>query len=101
MIQNGQQKPVSSDGAFKVEKKKCSFLIATVLIAFFFLFFSPVFLLGIFPPYSDGTDVNAVDRSHDGDELVTSDDFGKVNLFRYPALEVQKKVLSIARGCIV
>ena len=39
---------------------------------------------GIWPPFSDGTDINAVDRSHDGRTLATVDDFGKVKLFRYP-----------------
>lgn len=32
----------------------------------------------------DGSDINAVHRSHTGHLLATSDDFGKVNLFRYP-----------------
>ena len=48
---------------------------------------------GIFPPYSDGTDVNAVDRSkrYFGNReyrlLATSDDFGLVKVFRYPCVE--------------
>jgi len=46
---------------------------------------------GIFPPNTDGTDINYVDRSNrphpDGyNLLVSGDDFGKVNLYRYPAL---------------
>lgn len=41
---------------------------------------------GIWPPFSDGTDVNAVDRNAKGDLLVTSDDFGLVKLFRYPCV---------------
>lgn len=41
---------------------------------------------GIWPPAADGTDVNAVDRSHSGHLVATSDDFGKVSLFRYPCL---------------
>ena len=44
---------------------------------------------GIWPPEADGTDVNAVDRSPDGNLLVTADDFGKVKLFRYPAPQMQ------------
>jgi echinoderm microtubule-associated protein-like 6 len=42
---------------------------------------------GIWPPYSDGTDVNAVDRNHKSDLLATADDFGLVKLFRYPCVE--------------
>jgi WD40 repeat protein/Ca2+-binding EF-hand superfamily protein len=41
---------------------------------------------GVFPPCADGTDVNAVDRNIKGDLLVSGDDFGKVNLFRYPVM---------------
>lgn len=46
---------------------------------------------GIFPPHSDGTDINGVDRSRgphpDGYELVaTADDFSKVKVFRYPSM---------------
>jgi microtubule-associated protein-like 6 len=41
---------------------------------------------GIWPPLADGTDINAVDRSHSGHLLATVDDFGKVNLCRYPCL---------------
>jgi microtubule-associated protein-like 6 len=39
---------------------------------------------GIWPAFSNGTDINAVDRSPDGTVLATADDFGKVKLFRYP-----------------
>ncbi|GMF47257.1 unnamed protein product [Phytophthora fragariaefolia] len=43
---------------------------------------------GIWEAESDGTDVNAVDRSNNGKLLVTGDDFGKVKVFQYPcALE--------------
>lgn len=31
----------------------------------------------------DGSDINAVARSHSGHLLATSDDLGRVNLFRY------------------
>lgn len=49
---------------------------------------------GIWPDFSDGTDINAVDRSHhtiDGSEvnyglLATGDDFGLVKVFKYPSL---------------
>jgi hypothetical protein len=39
---------------------------------------------GIFPADSDGTDVNAIDRSHRRDVVATGDDFGLVKLFRFP-----------------
>uniref|UniRef100_K3WHU2 EF-hand domain-containing protein n=1 Tax=Globisporangium ultimum (strain ATCC 200006 / CBS 805.95 / DAOM BR144) TaxID=431595 RepID=K3WHU2_GLOUD len=41
---------------------------------------------GIWPPCSDGTDVNAVDRNSKGNLLATSDDFGLVKLYRYPCV---------------
>lgn len=41
---------------------------------------------GIYPPCSDGGDVNAVDRNKNGTLCVTSDDFGTVKIFRYPCL---------------
>ena len=39
---------------------------------------------GVYPPCSDGLDVNAVDRSSDGQFLVTGDDFSYIKLFRVP-----------------
>uniref|UniRef100_A0A3Q0KRN3 Putative WD-repeat protein n=1 Tax=Schistosoma mansoni TaxID=6183 RepID=A0A3Q0KRN3_SCHMA len=39
---------------------------------------------GIWPSDSDGTDVNACDRSPTADILATGDDYGKVKLFKYP-----------------
>ena len=47
---------------------------------------------GIWPSGIDGSDINAVDRTHqptsDGYHLIASaDDFSKVKLFRYPAVE--------------
>ena len=47
---------------------------------------------GIWPPCSDGSDINSCDRSNtphtDGYYLLASaDDFSKVNVFRYPASE--------------
>uniref|UniRef100_A0A673VHL4 EMAP like 2 n=1 Tax=Suricata suricatta TaxID=37032 RepID=A0A673VHL4_SURSU len=36
---------------------------------------------------ADGTDINAVARSHDGKLLVSADDFGKVHLFSYPCCQ--------------
>lgn len=42
---------------------------------------------GIWPEGADGTDINAVARSHDGKLLVSADDFGKVHLFSYPCCQ--------------
>jgi len=39
---------------------------------------------GIFSPSMDGTDVNYCDRNNAGTLLATGDDFGNVNLFRFP-----------------
>ncbi|KAK3235754.1 hypothetical protein CYMTET_54067 [Cymbomonas tetramitiformis] len=49
-------------------------------------------VLGIFPCDSDGTDVNTVDRSPSRLALVSGDDCGRVNLFKYPALGGKPKV---------
>ena len=42
---------------------------------------------GLYPPCSDGTDVNSVDRSHCGKYLISGDDFGTVKIFNNPALK--------------
>ncbi|NXA58134.1 EMAL1 protein, partial [Mohoua ochrocephala] len=41
-------------------------------------------VFGVWPEGSDGTDINAVCRSHGRKLLSTGDDFGKVHLFSYP-----------------
>ncbi len=41
---------------------------------------------GIWPPCSDGTDINMVRRSPSRNVLATVDDFGKVKLFKYPSV---------------
>ena len=41
---------------------------------------------GIWPTDSDGTDVNAVARSHSSQLIATADDIGKVKLFSYPCI---------------
>lgn len=43
-------------------------------------------VMGIWPDYSDGTDVNAVHRSAHGDLLATCDDDGLVKLFNCPCV---------------
>lgn len=40
---------------------------------------------GIFPLGTDGTHINSVDFSKDGNLIATGDDFGLVNIFRNPA----------------
>ena len=40
---------------------------------------------GVWPAYSDVTDVNAACVSHDGQVIATGDDFGYVKLFQYPS----------------
>jgi len=46
------------------------------------------FVRGVWPEGADGTDINGMGRSNTGDRelVVTSDDFGKVKLFRYPSI---------------
>jgi microtubule-associated protein-like 6 len=41
---------------------------------------------GAWPEFADGTELSAVDRSHDGKTLAAADDFGRVKLFRYPSV---------------
>jgi WD40 repeat protein len=42
--------------------------------------------MGVWPDSSNGTDVNAVARSHDRKYLASADDFGHVKLFTYPCV---------------
>jgi len=42
--------------------------------------------MGIWPPYSDGTDINAVDCQKDLGLVVTGDDFGGAKVFNYPCV---------------
>ncbi|KAM4825981.1 LOW QUALITY PROTEIN: echinoderm microtubule-associated protein-like 2 [Thomomys bottae] len=44
-------------------------------------------VFGVWPEGADGTDINAVARSHNEKLLVSADDFGKVNLFSYPCCQ--------------
>ena len=45
---------------------------------------------GIFPPGVDGSHVNGVDRNPSRTLLTSGDDWGMVNLIRYPCLEGAK-----------
>ena len=51
---------------------------------------------GIWPAYTDVTDVNAACVSHDGHVIATGDDFGFVKLFQYPSyVSIKNNVHSI------
>ena len=43
-------------------------------------------VMGIWPDYSDGSDINALHRNHGKDLVATADDFGLVKLFNYPCV---------------
>ncbi|KAJ9506292.1 hypothetical protein QJQ45_013870, partial [Haematococcus lacustris] len=43
-------------------------------------------VMGIFPPFADGTEINSVDRSKDQKFIVTADDHGMVKMFNYPCV---------------
>lgn len=43
-------------------------------------------VMGIWPHYSDGTDVNAVDVNPNAGLVATGDDFGKLKIFNYPCV---------------
>lgn len=62
-----------------------AYLQLQVLLSRFF-HYSYFFLEGIWPDGADGTDVNSVSRSKGKQLLATGDDFGNVNLFRYPCV---------------
>jgi hypothetical protein len=53
-------------------------------------------VMGIWPPDSDGTDINSLDRSPQGDLLLTADDSGKVCAGTYLYAESQLGVFSQA-----
>merc|ERR1712054_654322 len=42
--------------------------------------------MGVWPDYSDGTDINALQVSQDGSLVITADDFGGVKLFSAPCV---------------
>ena len=44
----------------------------------------------------DGSDINAVDRSHSAHLIATADDLGKLNIFRYPCLSTDSKATVLA-----
>ncbi|XP_071039318.1 echinoderm microtubule-associated protein-like 2 isoform X8 [Parasteatoda tepidariorum] len=44
-------------------------------------------VLGIWPENADGSDVNTCSRSHNQKLIATGDDFGKVNIYSFPACQ--------------
>jgi len=42
---------------------------------------------GVFPIGADGTDVNHVNANENRSMLVTGDDFGSINVYRFPVLK--------------
>ncbi len=51
---------------------------------------------GIWPPFTDGTDLNATARSHSGHLIAVSDDFGKVRVLRYPCVQEGAKSIELS-----
>ncbi len=45
----------------------------------------------MWPECSDGTDINAVDRSHCSKYLATADDFSTLKIFNYPCIKKGSK----------
>lgn len=43
-------------------------------------------VMGIWPPFADGTDINALDVSLNNRLVATVDDSGKLNLLNYPCI---------------
>ena len=62
------------------------------------VFSASVHFSGIWPEGADGTDINTVGRNNAGSLVATGDDFGKVNLFRFPV--PQAKVRTAWRALI-
>lgn len=52
---------------------------------------------GIWPPCSDGSDINTVDRSNSKKLLATGDDFSTVKIFDYPVSQ-EKQIYNSYRG---
>lgn len=51
---------------------------------------------GIFPSGEDGSHINGVDVSKDKQLLATGDDFGLVNIYRYPCMSLKHRARSYA-----
>lgn len=57
------------------------------LLSFVTIKYLQINVPGIWPDDADGTDVNNCCRSSNHQLVASADDFGKVNLFRYPACQ--------------
>lgn len=51
---------------------------------------------GVHPVDEDGTHINYVNANHDKSLLVSCDDYGLVNFYRYPVLDTTHKPRSYA-----
>lgn len=51
---------------------------------------------GIYPSGEDGSHINGVDVSRDHRLLATADDFGLLNIYRYPCVSLKHKARSYA-----
>lgn len=51
---------------------------------------------GIWPKYTDITDINSVDANYNSSVLVSGDDFGLVKLFKFPCLKKGKSQRDIS-----
>lgn len=43
--------------------------------------------IGVWPEHADGTDINTMCKNSEGTLMASGDDFGKVKLFLYPAIQ--------------
>jgi len=50
------------------------------------------YVAGIYPPGAKGTDVNCVERSASEKYIISGDDWGLVNIYRYPCRENAKGI---------
>ena len=53
---------------------------------------------GVWPAYTDVTDINAACVSHDSQVIATGDDFGLVKLFQYPSYVSAVHALGVWQG---
>ena len=50
------------------------------------------YVTGIYPPGAKGTDINTVERSNNEKYVISGDDWGLVNIYRYPCRENAKAI---------
>lgn len=56
---------------------------------------------GIWPKYTDVTDINSVDANYSSSVLVSGDDFGLVKLFKFPCLKKGKARRDVSLRCVL